>query len=57
MHLKMTASTYAPLDHELSTFCMASIYLPTYLQNNIICIRVPMLNTLMFLLDEDGQTL
>ena len=48
---------YSPLDWELSTLCMASICLPIYLQNNISYTRVPILNTMMFLGDGDGQTL
>ena len=31
----MDDSEYSPLDQELSTLCMASTCLPTYLQNNI----------------------
>ena len=46
------------LDQELSTLCMASICLSTYLQYNIsyMYTRMPILNTVMFLWDGDGQT-
>ena len=47
---------YSPLDRELSTLCMASICLPTYLQN-INYTRVPILDIVMFFWDGDDQTL
>ena len=45
-----------PLDRELSTLYMASICLPTYLQN-ISYTRVPILNIVMFFWDGDDLRL
>ena len=56
MHL-IDDSKYSLLNREMSTLCMASICLPTYLQNNISYTGVPILNIVMFFLDGDGQTL